>query len=87
MDHCRTAAGRIYSVFRLFWDARMRGLGDVVGKEGIYGSYVDVSGESDVMGKMGRENGINMAGMVPCRSIWDGDGRRIAVVLLFDRVI
>jgi hypothetical protein len=59
--------------------------GEARGLEGVWAWYVDVSAEGMVMG-MERDGIFGTVGMVPCRSIWDGEGRRIAAVLLFDRV-
>ena len=49
--------------------------------EGVWGCYVDVS--RGVL-PVGGEEGWCGGGMVPCRGIWDGEGRRMEAVLLFD---
>lgn len=82
---CRSGEGRVYSVFMLYLRAgRLEdGLKEagVEGLEGMCGCYVDVSLGSEGEGMWARGG----AGMIPCRSIWDEDGRRISAVLLFDR--
>lgn len=93
MCDCEVGDGRVYSVFMLFSSCKATRLLDVVreargearGLEGVWAWYVDVSAEGMVMGTE-RDGIFAMVGMVPCRSIWDGEGRRIAAVLLFDRV-
>jgi hypothetical protein len=90
---CEVGEGRVYSVFMLFSSPKATGLLDVVREarresgtlEEVWAWYVDVSAEGMVMGTE-RDGIFAMVGMVPCRSIWDGEGRRIAAVLLFDRV-
>jgi len=68
------------SVFRRRVDGALGEVGVVAAAEQqrAYLSYVDVSvqGEGDVLG-------LGCEGMVPCRSLWDMCGRRIAAVLLF----
>lgn len=45
--------------------------------EKSFAAYVDVSVEGG--GSMRK-----LGGEVPCRSIWDGEGERLAAVLVFD---
>ena len=79
LHECRNAAGRMYSVMMVIWAGapKREGLDVVREKKEVWGCYVDVS-------TFGLGFAVGMGGMVPCRSIWDGEGRRLAAVLLFD---
>jgi hypothetical protein len=49
---------------------------------GALSSWIDVSIDGVGQALRGKRHG----GFVPCRSLWDGDGRRLAAVLVFESI-
>ena len=82
---CGVGDGRIVSVFMMLYmddGTRVLGLKEGIREAGmdlkeVCACYLDVSGSWEIGGAVG---------MVPCRSIWDEEGRRMVGVVILDRV-